>query len=100
MKRFFLFVICFAVSAQLPAQQLSVANLRCESRNNPLGVEAAKPKLSWQLQSTQQNVLQTVYRILVADDEALLKRNIGNVWDSKQIKSSVSVQIAYSGKAL
>ncbi len=100
MKRFILFVICFAVSAQLPAQQLSAANLRCESRNNPLGVEAAKPKLSWQLQSTQQNVLQTAYRILVADDEILLKKNIGNVWDSKQIKSSASIQIAYSGKAL
>jgi alpha-L-rhamnosidase len=82
------------------AQQLTVADLRCESRSNPLGVDATQPKLSWQLQSKQQNVLQTAYRILVADDEALLKKNIGNVWDSKQIKSSASIQVAYSGKAL
>jgi len=77
------------------AQQLSVANLRCESRNNPLGVDASQPKLSWQLQSKQQNVLQTAYRILVADDEALLEKNIGNIWDSKQIKSSASIEVAY-----
>ena len=82
------------------AQQLVVTNLRCESRSNPLGVDANQPKLSWQLQSKQQNILQTAYRILVADDEALLKKNIGNVWDSKQIKSSASIQVAYSGKAL
>ncbi|HTH32500.1 MAG TPA: family 78 glycoside hydrolase catalytic domain, partial [Lacibacter sp.] len=43
---------------------------------------------------------QTAYRILVADDEALLKKNIGNVWDSKQLKSSTSIQVAYAGKAL
>lgn len=82
------------------AQQLTVANLRCESRNNPLGVDAMQPKFSWQLQSTRQNILQIAYQILVADDEALLKKNIGNVWDSKQIKSSASIQVAYAGKAL
>jgi hypothetical protein len=90
----------FLLGFQLNAQQLSVAHLRCESRTNPLGVDALQPKLSWQLQSKQQNVLQTAYRILVADDEALLKKNIGNVWDSKQLKSSTSIQAAYAGKAL
>lgn len=100
MKGYFLVMLFFLVGVQLNAQQLTVANLRCESRNNPLGIDVTQPKLSWQLQSTQQNVLQTAYRILVADDEALLKKNIGNVWDSKQIKSSASIQVAYAGKAL
>ena len=88
-------LLCFIVSAQL-----SVVHLRCESRSNPLGVDVGQPKLSWQLQSKQQNVLQTAYRILVADDEVLLKQNIGNIWDSKQIKSSTSIQVAYAGKGL
>jgi alpha-L-rhamnosidase len=100
MKYFFLFGIALALSAQLLAQQLTVANLRCESRSNPLGVDVVHPKLSWELQSKQQSVLQTAYRILVADEENLLKKNIGNVWDSKQIKSSASIQVTYSGKTL
>lgn len=101
MKKTILLNACFLLCTILvQAQQLSVVNLRCESRNNPLGVDASQPKLSWQLQSKHQNILQTAYRILVADDEGLLKRNIGNVWDSKQIKSSASIQVAYSGKAL
>ncbi len=100
MKGYVLIMLFLLLGFQLNAQQLSVANLRCESRTNPLGVDAIHPKLSWQLLSKQQNVLQTAYRILVADDEALLKMNIGNVWDSKQIKSSASIQVAYAGKAL
>ncbi|WP_144883778.1 family 78 glycoside hydrolase catalytic domain [Lacibacter cauensis] len=100
MKRYLLIVMVVLLGFQLNAQQLTVVNLRCESRTNPLGVDVTKPKLSWQLHSTQQNVAQTAYRILVADDAALLKKNIGNVWDSKQIKSSASIQVAYAGKAL
>ncbi|RXK57989.1 alpha-L-rhamnosidase [Lacibacter luteus] len=99
MKKIIFIQICLLLNIVASAQ-LSVVNLRCESTTNPLGIEAAQPKLSWQLQSSQQNVLQTAYRILVADDEALLKKNIGNVWDSKQIKSSASIQVAYAGKAL
>jgi len=90
----------FFVSLQMNAQQLTITNLRCESRINPLGVDVIHPKLRWELQSKQHNVLQTAYRILVADDEILLKKNIGNVWDSKQIKSSASIQVTYSGKVL
>lgn len=101
MKKTILLHACFLFCAIIvQAQQLTVTSLRCESRSNPLGVEASQPKLSWQLQSSQQNILQTSHRILVADDEALLKKNIGNVWDSKQIKSSASIQVAYVGKAL
>ena len=81
MKRCLLILLKVFMSLLLNAQQLTIANLRCESRSNPLGVDVAQPKLSWQLQSNQQNILQTAYRILVADDESLLKKNIGNVWD-------------------
>ncbi|MBK8089798.1 MAG: family 78 glycoside hydrolase catalytic domain [Chitinophagaceae bacterium] len=100
MKRCLLIMTIFFVSLQMNAQQLTITNLRCESRINPLGVDVIHPKLRWELQSKQHNVLQTAYRILVADDEILLKKNIGNVWDSKQIKSSASIQVTYSGKVL
>lgn len=82
------------------SQKLAVANLRCEYRQNPLGVDIVKPHLSWELKSEQRNVLQTACRILVADDSLLLQKNIGNIWDSKKIISSASIQVQYNGSAL
>lgn len=82
------------------AQTLKISNPRCEYKQNPIGVDAAKPTLSWELQSNQQNVLQTAYRILVADDNLLLQKNTGNIWDSKKISSSESIQVKYNGKVL
>ena len=52
------------------------------------------------MRSDQRNVLQTAYRILIADDPSLLNKGIGNIWDSKKIYSPASIQINYAGKAL
>lgn len=82
------------------AQDLQIVNLRCEYRVNPLGVDVSKPMLSWELQSTRKNILQQAYQILVADDTVSLNKNIGNVWDSRRVKSDASIQIQYNGKAL
>jgi hypothetical protein len=70
------------------SQHLSVTNLRCESTNEPLGIDITNPRLSWELKSDQRNVLQTAYRILVADDSFLLRKGLGNIWDSKKIYTS------------
>jgi hypothetical protein len=82
------------------AQSLRVGYLRCEARENPLGVVAKRPMLSWELYSAQLSVVQTAFQILVADDSLLLKRNVGNVWDSKKRLSAASIQVPYNGKAL
>ncbi|MCU7551581.1 glycoside hydrolase family 78 protein [Chitinophagaceae bacterium LB-8] len=82
------------------AQKLYIVNLKCESRNNPLGIESPSPKLSWELKSDQRNVLQTAYRILVADHPDLLQNASGNIWDSKKVTSNASIQVAYLGKKL
>ncbi|MBD0284703.1 MAG: family 78 glycoside hydrolase catalytic domain [Flavisolibacter sp.] len=82
------------------AQQIEALNLRCEYKTNPLGIEAAALRLSWELHSNQRNVLQTAYRILVSDNSEALKRNVGNVWDSKKVASDASIQVPYTGKPL
>ncbi|WP_187262085.1 alpha-L-rhamnosidase [Pontibacter beigongshangensis] len=79
---------------------LKVNELKCEYRENPMGVEVAAPRLQWQLNSSQRNVVQTAYRILVADSPEQLQKNKGNIWDSKKVKSSQSIQVAYAGKKL
>ena len=100
MIRILIYVLLSLLAISLQAQNLSVNNLTCEYRVNPLGVEASNPLLGWQLVSKQTNVMQTAYRILVADDESLLTKNIGNMWDSKKTINSASIQVKYFGKML
>jgi alpha-L-rhamnosidase len=52
MKSLFLYLLVFVFAASGIAQKLVVINPRCEYRQNPLGVDEAKPKFSWELQST------------------------------------------------
>jgi alpha-L-rhamnosidase len=100
MKRLLCNIIFCLFIASCFSQHLSVTNLRCEYMQAPLGLDMIKPHLSWELQSDQRNVLQTAYRVLVADDSLLLNREIGNIWDSKKISSAASIQVRYSGKPL
>jgi hypothetical protein len=100
MKRLIFLGILSLLVISLPAQTLSVTHLTCDYKSNPLGVDRLHPSLSWQLVSQQKNVLQTAYRILVADDAQLLARNEGNIWDSKKIQSAASIQVKYEGKSL
>ncbi len=99
MKRI-VFIAGFLALTHLMHAQLQVTRLRVEYAENPTGVDAVKPRLSWELQSTQQSVLQTAYRVLVADDSVQLKNGTANIWDSKKQTSSASVQIQYNGKPL
>ena len=93
-------LLFFLLVTTASAQPLEVINLKCEYKANPLGIEVAKPGLSWQLKSTQRNVMQTAYRVLVADNPSLLAKNSGNVWDSKKVNSGESIQVFFAGKKL
>lgn len=90
----------FLATKRSAAQQLSVAALQCEYLTEPLGIEAAKPGLSWQIRSSAQQVMQTAYRILVSDDSLALQRNRGTMWDSGKIPSDQSLMLEYKGKPL
>lgn len=98
MKKMYLFLILLPL--QLFAQSLKVAKLQCEYKAAPQGVDVTSPKLSWQLQSNGYNIMQTAYRVLVADNMKSLNQNIANSWDSKKINSSASIQVLYQGKPL
>ncbi|OUJ69788.1 family 78 glycoside hydrolase catalytic domain [Hymenobacter crusticola] len=99
MSRLLLLPFLFGSFSSL-AQKLDVAKLTCEYKSNPMGVEAATPRLGWQLNTSQRGTKQVAYRILVADTPTLLQANTGNVWDSKKVNASTSIQVAYAGKPL
>jgi alpha-L-rhamnosidase len=82
------------------AGSVAPVKLECEYHTNPMGIDAAQPRLTWQVQSSERNQRQTAYQILVADSQGQLRRDHGDLWDSGRIFSDDTVNIAYSGKPL
>ena len=100
----FLFCSIAATYAASPkkkgAEPLTINTLRVERLTNPVGIEAETPRLSWQLVSSQQDVMQTAYHILVASSPELLAKNEGDLWDSGKVSSDASYLVPYKGKPL
>ncbi|MGD0733448.1 MAG: glycoside hydrolase family 78 protein [Terracidiphilus sp.] len=79
---------------------IAVKDLCCESTVNPLGIDAATPTLRWFLASSEKGQKQTAYQILVASDEAKLRNEQPDIWDSGRVDSDQSTQVAYGGPTL
>lgn len=75
------------------------AGLRCEYLLNPLGIDAAHPRLSWILADTNQGAAQTAYEVYVDTDSAAVAQEKGNCWNTGRITSSSSL-ITYQGRPL
>src|SRR5664280_93221 len=78
-------------------------NLHCDSWQNPLGIDATNPRLSWQLQTTipgERGQTQTAFQVLVASSQTLLDLNNGDLWDSGVVATNRQNQIPYGGAAL
>jgi alpha-L-rhamnosidase len=77
---------------------LSVVNLRCEYKTNPIGIDVLQPRLSWELVSPVRATMQTAYQIRVADSQADLAGG-KLLWDSGKQTSDASIQVPYQGPA-
>jgi alpha-L-rhamnosidase len=73
--------------------RLSVAKLRCESLENPIGIERQQPRFSWIVESEAFGAVQTAYQIEVTDGDQV-------IWDSGKVASNRTYHIAYAGQAL
>jgi len=82
------------------AGPLRVGRLRTEYKENPVGVDVAQPRLSWQLQSAARGVVQSAYEVRVARSESALRAGRELVWASGRVASDQSTQVPYAGPAL
>jgi alpha-L-rhamnosidase len=78
----------------------TVARLRCEYAENPLGIDIGRPRLSWVVESAERCAAQTAYQVFVASDPEILLSDRGDLWDSGRLTSNESSQIVYEGKEL
>jgi alpha-L-rhamnosidase len=79
---------------------LEVIGLRTECRDNPLGVELQRPRLSWRLQSDRMGARQVAYRVRVATSLDALGHGGADLWDSGKVASAQCFDIAYEGPPL
>ena len=80
----FFFLLLFAGSLYAA---IGIIDLRTEQLKNPAGIDVRQSRLSWRIESDEQNVIQTAYHILVASSPELLEQGKGDIWDSGKIES-------------
>lgn len=83
----------------LSASSQSLTALKTEYLENPIGLDNAKPRFTWQMNDASMGAKQTAYRILVDVDSAALTQEKASCWNSGWAKSDVNLVI-FSGKPL
>lgn len=68
---------------------LIIKKLRCDNKNNPIGIDSKVVKISWQLESSNRNVKQLAYQLQVAKDREF--KTI--VFDSQKVETDQSLYI-------
>ncbi|HEY5585078.1 MAG TPA: family 78 glycoside hydrolase catalytic domain [Ruminiclostridium sp.] len=76
---------------------IKVIKIRCEYKENPIGIDVLYPRISWQLKSDVRSTVQSAYRLQVSKDENFVS-NV--VWDTEKVESEQSIHLEYKGITL
>ena len=89
-------------AAMAATSQIRPTGLRCEYRENPLGIDVARPRLSWTLEGSAnaRGLAQSAWQVLVAGDPEKLVQDQGDLWDSGKVISDQQIHIEYAGRPL
>ena len=95
-------IICTSVpSSAAPADSsIGPVALQVDNLTNPLGIDDSTPHFSWQLQDPARGASQSSYQLHVASSAELLQKNTPDVWNSRVVQSSQSLNVLYAGPAL
>ena len=91
----------FRLEAAPGAVRGKPSGLEADSLIEPMGIDSAKPMLSWRLQDTGNEAKQTAYEILVwskAPTAGSFAK--ADLWNSGRVTSEVSAGVRYEGPAL
>lgn len=89
---------CVEVDKQLASSKSNLApsRLRCEYRNDPLGIDIVTPRLSWIVSSVERDQWQSAYQILVAPSLEDLRDRKDLLFDSGKVISDETICIYYN----
>ncbi len=94
-----LFALLFAGISLAGYSKNAVTSLKCEYHVNPVGIDVAQPRLSWQIAADADNFVQQAYEIRVAETKENVAKGSKLVWSSGKVGSSESVNVTYGGPA-
>ena len=103
MRRRSLYILIFlglSFSSFIGPAPIQVQVLRCEQLSDPSGIDARRPRLSWQIDGDQRDLRQIAYQLLVASSPENLQRDKGDLWNSGKVTSDQSCMIPYAGVPL
>jgi len=78
---------------------LRPVGLRCEYRENPVGIDEMSPRLSWRLEANDpaaRGLRQKTYQVLVASSREALDQDRGDLWDSAVVRSDQMSGVIYA----
>ncbi len=79
-----LLILSYNTSCTKNKNSLLILNNTCNNLENPLNITSQTPKFGWQLQSHNNDIMQSAYQIELYTDESGKNEMI---WDSEKIKS-------------
>ncbi len=96
----FIFSALITLASCHEKQPVAITHPNVEQQAQPQALATNEPRFSWQYESSENEVLQLDYRIVVASSERLAKKGVGDLWDSGTVPSSRMLLIPYQGKPL
>lgn len=90
-------------AAPAAARRATPVKLRTAAMTDPLGIDVARPTLSWQLglpdggTSTAEPLRQQAYQVQVATSETAFDHGRPDLWDSGRVSSARTLAIPYGG---
>jgi alpha-L-rhamnosidase len=103
MKRFttiYFLIVVFLIVGCNSKNNPKVFDLRCESLQNPLGIDKTTPRFSWKISSEKNGTDQKAFQILVAAELSDLTEHKANLWNSGKVESNASIYVPYQGQKL
>ncbi|MEO7991694.1 MAG: family 78 glycoside hydrolase catalytic domain [Chryseolinea sp.] len=95
----YIFTILFLSLSGFAFGALQPTSLTCEYKSNPLGIDVAHPRFSWQFILEGKDQHQSAYEIIVSDNISDVNSGKGSQWNSA-IPSTRNTHIEYNGKEL
>ena len=79
---------------------ITITNPNVEQQVRQMPLATGQPRFSWNYETSENNVVQQSYRIIVATTADNAQNGIGDLWDSGVIPSKQMLYIPYTGKEL
>lgn len=88
------------IIASCENQDLSIQEVLCNNKVDPIGVDPGTIRFAWKLRSDGRDVLQVAYRLMVTVTDSGSFEKRGLVWDTGKTAGNRSILVPYDGPEL